>query len=251
MKKANDLIPAARMLANAASIFLRSSRFDHVLADLLGLGLDAEREHPAAGPLEPVHEGGIGQVVGARVAEPLDRQVARDQLVAERGERLDVQRDGVAPEIEELDARARGSCARSGRPAPWRCARGTCGPDGSARRRSRRSTGSRGWSRPARTACRPSAASSGRARADPTPDTARSRKPVNDAVRAVRHDLAVPRRQVRLGTSPSRSSESRPPAASRRLPARRRTCRRPSAARAIDSAGVVEACGPKQNIGAW
>ena len=28
-------------------------------------------------------EGRIGQVVGAGVAEPLDRQVARDQLVAE------------------------------------------------------------------------------------------------------------------------------------------------------------------------
>ena len=46
--------------------------------------LDAEREHPAAGPLQAVDERGIGEVVGARVAEPLDRQLARDQLVAER-----------------------------------------------------------------------------------------------------------------------------------------------------------------------
>ena len=54
--------------------------------------------------LQPVDEGGVGQVVGACVAEPLDRQLPRDQLVAERAERLHVERDRVAPEIEELDA---------------------------------------------------------------------------------------------------------------------------------------------------
>ena len=43
-----------------------------------------EREHPAAGLPQPVDERRIGQVVGARVAEPLDRQLARDELVAER-----------------------------------------------------------------------------------------------------------------------------------------------------------------------
>ena len=84
MKKANERIPASRMLFSAVWIFTPLELLDHVLADFLGLGLDAHRQHPAAGLAQPVHERRIGQVVGARVAEPLDRQVPRDQLVAER-----------------------------------------------------------------------------------------------------------------------------------------------------------------------
>ena len=104
MKNANDLIPASRMLVNAAWIFFRSSR----LTMSLRMSSDSDSmpsasiQQPAR--LQPMDERRIGQVVGARVAEPLDRQLARDQLVAERGERLDVERDGVAPQIEELDA---------------------------------------------------------------------------------------------------------------------------------------------------
>ena len=104
MKNANERMPASRMLLNAAWIFCALEPLDHVLADLVGLGLDAQRQHPAAGLPQPLDERRIGEVVGAGVAEPLDRQVARDQLVAERAERLHVQRDGVAPQIEEVDA---------------------------------------------------------------------------------------------------------------------------------------------------
>ena len=92
------------MFLNAAWIFCRSSRLTMSLrtsSDSDSMP-SASIQQPAL--LQPVHERRIGEVVGARVAEPLDRQVARDQLVAERRERLDVQRDGVAPEIEELDA---------------------------------------------------------------------------------------------------------------------------------------------------
>ena len=38
------------MLANAVWIFCALEPLDHVLADVFGLGLDAQREHPAAGP---------------------------------------------------------------------------------------------------------------------------------------------------------------------------------------------------------
>ena len=51
-----------------------------------------------------MNEGRIGQVVGAGVAEPLDIQIPRDQLLAERAERLLVQRDRIAPEVEIADA---------------------------------------------------------------------------------------------------------------------------------------------------
>ena len=104
MKNANDRMPASRMFSNAAWIFWRSSRLTMSLRISSDSDSMPEREHPAAGPPQPVHERRIGQVVGARVAEPLDRQVARDQLVAERAERLHVQRDRVAPQVEELDA---------------------------------------------------------------------------------------------------------------------------------------------------
>ena len=84
MKNANDLMPGRAHVGEGRLNLLALEPLDHVLADLLGLGLDAEREHPAAGPLQAMDERRIGQVVGAGVAEPLDRQVARDQLVAER-----------------------------------------------------------------------------------------------------------------------------------------------------------------------
>ena len=104
MKNANDLMPASRMFLNAAWIFCRSSRLTMSLRTSSDSDSMPERQHPAAGLLEPVDERRIGEVVGARVAEPLDRQVARDELVAERRERLDVERDRVAPEVEEVDA---------------------------------------------------------------------------------------------------------------------------------------------------
>ncbi len=97
-------MPALAHVVERSLDLLSLEALHHVLPDLVGLGLDAERQHPAAGALQPVHERRIGQVVGAGVAEPLNRQLARDQLVAERGERLDVQRDRVAPQVEELDA---------------------------------------------------------------------------------------------------------------------------------------------------
>ena len=49
MKNANERMPASRMLRNAVWIFFALEPLDHVLADLVGLGLDAERQHPAAG----------------------------------------------------------------------------------------------------------------------------------------------------------------------------------------------------------
>ena len=104
MKNANERIPASRMLLNAAWIFSRSSR----LTMSLRTSSDSD-SIPSASIQQPARfrrcdERRIGEIVGAGVAEPLDRQVARDQLVAERAERLHVQRDGVAPQVEELDA---------------------------------------------------------------------------------------------------------------------------------------------------
>src|SRR5690606_3537973 len=77
---------------------------DHVLADVRRRGLDSHREHPAAGALEAMDERRVDEVVGSRVAEPADPELALDQLVAERAEALLVQRDRVAPEIEVPDA---------------------------------------------------------------------------------------------------------------------------------------------------
>ena len=104
MKNANDLMPASRMFLNAVWIFCRSSRLIMSLRTSSDSDSMPSGEHPAAGLPEAVDERRIGQVVGARVAEPLDRQVARDELVAERRERLDVERDRVAPQVEEVHA---------------------------------------------------------------------------------------------------------------------------------------------------
>src|SRR3972149_5679803 len=76
----------------------------HVLAGLVRFGFDPEREHPAARSLQPIHEGGVLQVVGARIAEPPDVQSSGDELLADRAERFHIERDRVAPQIEELPA---------------------------------------------------------------------------------------------------------------------------------------------------
>ena len=104
MKNANERMPASRMLLIAVWIFCRSSRLTmslRISSDSVSMP-SASIQQPDLP--QPVHERRIGQVVGARVAEPLDRQVARDQLLAERAERLHVQRDRVAPQVEEVDA---------------------------------------------------------------------------------------------------------------------------------------------------
>ena len=44
---------------------------------------------------------GSAKLSARGIADPLDRQPPRDQLVAERAERLDVQRHGVGPQVEE------------------------------------------------------------------------------------------------------------------------------------------------------
>ena len=76
----------------------------HVAPRLLGGRLDAHGEHPAARLPQARDELGVHEVVGPGVAEPLHAEVPGDELVAESGERLGVQRDGVAPEVEVPDA---------------------------------------------------------------------------------------------------------------------------------------------------
>ena len=165
-------------------------------------------------------------------------------------ERLDVQRDGVAPQIEELDAelavaaldlvdqRLGAALAelvplvdrRDAEVAGVRAA--AAGLDDHVRLVDQRQ-------RVVARAASRSHAGGGVCR-----------KPVN--VPCARCGTTVPPwRQVRLGTVAEPSSDSSAASCERRRPpARRRTCRRRRGARAIDSAGAVEACGPKQNIGA-
>ena len=100
MKNANDLMPVCRRCLKASSIFLLLELLHHVLAGFVGRRLDAHREHPAARRAQALHEVEVRQIVGARVAEPADIELPRDQLVAELAEALRVQRDGIGPQIE-------------------------------------------------------------------------------------------------------------------------------------------------------
>ena len=49
-------------------------------------------------------ECGIGEIVGPRISEPLNGKIPSDQFIAKRAERLDIERYGIAPEIEKVDA---------------------------------------------------------------------------------------------------------------------------------------------------
>ena len=196
---------------------------------------------------------GIGEVVGAGVAEPVDRELTRDELVAEGRERLHVQRDRVSPQVEELDAQLAIAALDLVDETFSRCARGTCGLDGSARRRSRTCTGSRGWFRRSRRGDRPAAARSpfrsSRSHAgNGSLQEAAERCRERGAGRRVA--ISPPRR----GSAPLRARRATVSEASCRTPSSGSPTNMPSttaaAARAMDSAGAVDACGPKQNIGA-
>ncbi len=87
-------------------------------------------------------------------------------------------------------------------------------------------------------------------RADPTPGSASARKPVNEPWARCGVDGAVAaERQARHLVAAGRANRARPAPSA---PSSGSPTNMPSTsgARSIDSAGVVEACGPKQNIGA-
>ena len=225
MKKANDLIAGLTHVRERRLDLLALEALDHVLADLFRLRLDAEREHPAAGLLEAVDEGRIRQVVGARVAEPLDRQVARDELVAERRERLDVQRDRVAPQIEELHAElAIGSLDLVDQHLGAALAELVALVDRRDAEIAGVGTAAAGFDEHVRLVDERQRVVLERQQ---VPRRARASAGTRRTGRARDAASTVPfRRNVRLGTSRRRSSESSAASASAPLPARRRTCRR-------------------------
>ena len=150
----------------------------------------------------------LDQVVGAGVAEPLHVELARDQLVAEARERLLVERDRVAPEVEVRHAqRALGLLDLVDDRLGVALAELVALVD-AARRRSRTCTGSRGSSRPARRARLRAAACSARAAAGPTPETAWSGSRRTSLAPCAGRS-SPPRRYVRLGMSSSASRFSR------------------------------------------
>ena len=88
------------MFAIAVRIFCPSSRFIMSLR-VSSDSVSMPSAHISIPPDEAAAQLRVDEVVGPGVAEPFDRQLPRDQLFAERGERLHVERDRVAPEIEE------------------------------------------------------------------------------------------------------------------------------------------------------
>ena len=242
--------PRLAHVSKAAWIFCRSSR----LTMSLRTSSDSDSMPSASiqqpGALEPLHERRIGEIVGAGVAEPLDRQVARDQLVAEGAERFHVQRDGVAPQVEELDPelpvaaldlvdeRLRAALAELVALVDRRDAEVT-----------RVGTAAAGFDDDVALVHERQRVAIER---DQIPCRVRHGGEAGEAAMgAMRNDRPPALRQVRLGTSASLSIDGElRELQDRRLPARRRTCR-PLPGRAPSSrAAAVEACGPKQNIGA-
>ena len=98
-------MPTARRFVSARRIFSPSSRFIMSLRVSSDSDLDAQREHPAAGLPQPLRR--TPDRSGCRRARCRTTGSASFRAISSsqnRAERLDVERDGVAPEVEERQA---------------------------------------------------------------------------------------------------------------------------------------------------